>query len=120
MRDAGENASGFSLTSSIWHSASGIQHPASGIWHLGASSISRRRGSTSTPFMRFSRDPICALEFQWRSCANPPSIRCASTCIGAWLIESIPAHPELQGLRRFMLLTRDAGGHEPSRVSRRT
>ncbi|MGQ0600745.1 MAG: GNAT family N-acetyltransferase [Anaerolineales bacterium] len=28
--------------------------------------------------------------------------------LGKWLIESIVAHPQLQGLRRFMLATRDA------------
>lgn len=30
--------------------------------------------------------------------------------LGAWLVETIMAHPELQGLRRWMLLTRDAHG----------
>jgi len=28
--------------------------------------------------------------------------------LGTWLVETILAHPELQGLRRFMLVTRDA------------
>jgi N-acetylglutamate synthase-like GNAT family acetyltransferase len=28
--------------------------------------------------------------------------------LGAWLIETVHAHPELQGLRRWVLLTRDA------------
>jgi GNAT superfamily N-acetyltransferase len=28
--------------------------------------------------------------------------------VGGWLVETILAHPELQGLRRFMLVTRDA------------
>jgi GNAT superfamily N-acetyltransferase len=30
--------------------------------------------------------------------------------LGAWLVEAIVAHPELQGLRRWMLATRDAHG----------
>ncbi len=30
--------------------------------------------------------------------------------IGKWLIETIQAHPDLQGLRRWMLATRDAHG----------
>jgi N-acetylglutamate synthase-like GNAT family acetyltransferase len=30
--------------------------------------------------------------------------------IGKWLMESILAHPDLQGLRRFLLATRDAHG----------
>lgn len=30
--------------------------------------------------------------------------------LGKWLMESILAHPELQGLRRFVLATRDAHG----------
>ena len=30
--------------------------------------------------------------------------------IGKWLMESILAHPELQGLRRWLLATRDAHG----------
>ena len=30
--------------------------------------------------------------------------------IGKWLMETILAHPDLQGLRRFMLATRDAHG----------
>lgn len=30
--------------------------------------------------------------------------------IGKWLMETILSHPELQGLRRFMLATRDAHG----------
>ena len=29
--------------------------------------------------------------------------------LGDWLVESILAHPQLQGLRRFALMTRDAG-----------
>jgi GNAT superfamily N-acetyltransferase len=29
---------------------------------------------------------------------------------GKWLIETVMAHPELQGLRRFQLVTRDAHG----------
>ena len=29
--------------------------------------------------------------------------------LGDWLVESILAHPRLQGLRRFALITRDAG-----------
>ena len=29
--------------------------------------------------------------------------------LGDWLVESILAHPQLQGLRRFALITRDAG-----------
>jgi GNAT superfamily N-acetyltransferase len=29
---------------------------------------------------------------------------------GVWLIECVVAHPELQGLRRFCLMTRDAHG----------
>jgi GNAT superfamily N-acetyltransferase len=28
--------------------------------------------------------------------------------IGSWIVETILAHPDLQGLRRFSLLTRDA------------
>ena len=28
--------------------------------------------------------------------------------LGTWLMECVMAHPELQGLRRFMLATRDA------------
>lgn len=28
--------------------------------------------------------------------------------LGAWLVESVLAHPELQGLRRWLLATRDA------------
>lgn len=30
--------------------------------------------------------------------------------IGKWLVETVLAHPDLQGLRRFMLVTRDAAG----------
>jgi GNAT superfamily N-acetyltransferase len=30
--------------------------------------------------------------------------------LGRWLVETVMAHPELQGLRRFMLVTRDAQG----------
>lgn len=30
--------------------------------------------------------------------------------LGKWLIESVMAHPDLQGLRRFVLCTRDAHG----------
>ena len=30
--------------------------------------------------------------------------------LGKWLMECVVAHPELQGLRRFMLATRDAHG----------
>jgi GNAT superfamily N-acetyltransferase len=30
--------------------------------------------------------------------------------LGKWLMETILAHPELQGLRRFLLATRDAHG----------
>jgi GNAT superfamily N-acetyltransferase len=30
--------------------------------------------------------------------------------LGAWMVEFILAHPDLQGLRRFLLLTRDAKG----------
>ena len=28
--------------------------------------------------------------------------------LGAWLVETVLAHPELQGLRRWLLATRDA------------
>jgi GNAT superfamily N-acetyltransferase len=28
--------------------------------------------------------------------------------LGAWLVETVLAHPELQGLRRWLLITRDA------------
>ena len=30
--------------------------------------------------------------------------------LGKWLIETVMAHPDLQGLRRFQLVTRDAHG----------
>ena len=30
--------------------------------------------------------------------------------LGKWLVECVIAHPELQGLRRFLLATRDAHG----------
>ncbi|HEY3312727.1 MAG TPA: GNAT family N-acetyltransferase [Anaerolineales bacterium] len=30
--------------------------------------------------------------------------------LGKWLMDAILAHPELQGLRRFLLMTRDAHG----------
>lgn len=30
--------------------------------------------------------------------------------LGKWLIETVHAHPDLQGLRRFLLATRDAHG----------
>jgi GNAT superfamily N-acetyltransferase len=30
--------------------------------------------------------------------------------LGRWLLDTVMAHPELQGLRRFMLVTRDAHG----------
>ena len=30
--------------------------------------------------------------------------------LGRWLVETVMAHPELRGLRRFMLVTRDAHG----------
>jgi ribosomal protein S18 acetylase RimI-like enzyme len=30
--------------------------------------------------------------------------------LGKWLMESVVAHPDLQGLRRFVLVTRDAHG----------
>ena len=34
---------------------------------------------------------------------------CRGRGLGDWLVESIRLHPELQGLRRFALITRDAG-----------
>jgi len=35
--------------------------------------------------------------------------------LGTWLVRTVRAHPELQGLRRWMLLTRDAHGlYEPA------
>ena len=30
--------------------------------------------------------------------------------LGRWLVETVMAHPDLQGLRRFSLATRDAHG----------
>jgi GNAT superfamily N-acetyltransferase len=30
--------------------------------------------------------------------------------VGAWMVEAVLAHPDLQGLRRFALWTRDAAG----------
>jgi len=36
--------------------------------------------------------------------------------LGKWLIETVMSHPDLQGLRRWTLATRDA--HVPRRVSR--
>jgi GNAT superfamily N-acetyltransferase len=33
-----------------------------------------------------------------------------ATGLGTWLIETVMAHPDLQGLRRFQLVTRDAHG----------
>lgn len=30
--------------------------------------------------------------------------------LGTWLVETVMAHPDLQGLRRFLLATRDAHG----------
>jgi GNAT superfamily N-acetyltransferase len=30
--------------------------------------------------------------------------------LGRWLMESVASHPDLQGLRRFVLVTRDAHG----------
>ena len=35
---------------------------------------------------------------------------CRGGGLGKWLIETILGHPDLQGLRRFMLATRDAHG----------
>lgn len=35
---------------------------------------------------------------------------CRGRGLSKWLVETILAHPELQGLRRFCLLTRDAHG----------
>jgi len=35
---------------------------------------------------------------------------CRGQALGKWLIETILAHPDLQGLRRFMLATLDAHG----------
>jgi hypothetical protein len=29
-------------------------------------------------------------------------------CLGQWLVETVVGHPDLQGLRRFLLATRDA------------
>jgi GNAT superfamily N-acetyltransferase len=34
---------------------------------------------------------------------------CRGRGLGDWLVESIRLHPQLQGLRRFALITRDAG-----------
>jgi GNAT superfamily N-acetyltransferase len=34
---------------------------------------------------------------------------CRGRGLGDWLVESIRLHPQLQGLRRFSLITRDAG-----------
>jgi GNAT superfamily N-acetyltransferase len=34
---------------------------------------------------------------------------CRGRGLGDWLVESIRLHPQLQGLRRFALVTRDAG-----------
>ena len=34
---------------------------------------------------------------------------CRRRGLGDWLVESIRLHPQLQGLRRFALITRDAG-----------
>jgi len=34
---------------------------------------------------------------------------CRGRGLGDWLVESILLHPQLQGLRRFALITRDAG-----------
>ena len=34
---------------------------------------------------------------------------CRGRSLGDWLVESIRLHPQLQGLRRFALITRDAG-----------
>ena len=31
-------------------------------------------------------------------------------CLGRWLMEAVCSHPDLQGLRRFVLVTRDAHG----------
>ncbi|HEX7733971.1 MAG TPA: GNAT family N-acetyltransferase [Ktedonobacteraceae bacterium] len=45
--------------------------------------------------------------------------------LSTWLMEMVVAHPELQGLRRWMLMTRDAHGlyqkvgFEPSRMPER-
>jgi len=49
--------------------------------------------------------------------------------LGKWLMECVVAHPELQGLRRWMLATRDAHGlytqsgftelHDPARLMER-
>lgn len=30
--------------------------------------------------------------------------------LGTWLVETVVQHPDLQGLRRFVLVTRDAHG----------
>ena len=38
--------------------------------------------------------------------------------IGSWMVEAILAHPDLQGLRRMTLLTRDAHDFTSSSVSR--
>ena len=50
--------------------------------------------------------------------ARRSPISVTSTCsrphrgrgLGKWLIETVMAHPDLQGLRRFQLVTRDAHG----------
>ena len=34
---------------------------------------------------------------------------CRGSGLGDWLVEGIRLHPQLQGLRRFALITRDAG-----------
>jgi GNAT superfamily N-acetyltransferase len=34
---------------------------------------------------------------------------CRGRGLGDWLVESVRLHPQLQGLRRFALITRDAG-----------
>ena len=39
--------------------------------------------------------------------------------LGKWLIETVMAHPDLQGLRRFQLVTRDAHGLYAGTVSTR-
>lgn len=36
--------------------------------------------------------------------------RCRGRGLGVWLVETILDHPDLQGLRRFCLMTRDAHG----------
>ena len=67
-----------------------------GLYH-GGQQIGFARAITDQTTFAYLADVFILEEFQGKG-------------LGKWLIECIMAHPELQGLRRWMLATRDAHG----------